>query len=95
MTHLINVIYDWSLEQSLCRTRIPFPVFSSKVLLIEMAKHACHDNIALTPWRAKVEIELVILDVLVTSDVSLRVTEQGSSKTVGQLTVLTRPLPRC
>lgn len=53
-----------------CRN-LPFLIFHRKLCCGEMAKDAGHRNGTISPWWIKCEIELVVLDVLITSDIML------------------------
>jgi hypothetical protein len=65
-TYLVNSHMNRCIEKGIGRRIVPVPF----ALLIElrfgqMARHAGHDNVATTPWRAKVKGKRVVLDVLV------------------------------
>lgn len=63
-----------------------------------MAKDAGHRNGTISPWWIKCEIELVVLDVLITSDIMLELDMRRIYDIAGlcfNLTVWTCPPERC
>lgn len=53
-----------------CRD-LPILVLNWKVCPCEMAEHAGHGNGTISPWSTKGVVKLVILDVLITWDITL------------------------
>lgn len=70
-----NIVSDRSIKQGGRGARIPAPICSREFNGIQMAEHTRHGNIALSPRRTKITAKPIILDISVTRDITLSVSE--------------------
>lgn len=67
----IHSLDNGGIEKLTWAARVPFPILLIKIKTVKMANDTGHGHRAIAPWCPKREIELVILDIGITSYISL------------------------
>lgn len=70
----IHSLNNGGIEKLTWATGVPFPILLIEIEAVKMANDTGHSHRAIAPWCSKREIELVILDIWITSYVSLHCT---------------------
>jgi len=72
-TYRIHSLDNRSIEELAWTARIPFSVLLIKVKAVKVANDTSHGHRAITPRRSECKIEFIILDILISSYVSLHI----------------------